>query len=134
MDDVTNRPSGTIREIRLFAIISAISIGAIAGLVIPWLRRRDFPLWPWAIAAVLLLLGVFAPQSLRGFHSFARRVRDRVAAIQSFVVLTIVYFLVIVPLGLLLQLLQRLRRGRQGVATYRVPSVARPKSSLEKPF
>jgi hypothetical protein len=134
MDDVTYRPPGTIRELRLFAIISAISIGAIAGLVIPSLRRRDFPLWPWAIAGVLLLLGVFAPQSLRGIHSFARRVRDRVAAIQSLIVLTIVYFLVIVPLGLLLQFSQRLRRGREGVATYRVPSVARPKSSLEKPF
>jgi predicted membrane protein len=134
MKDVTNRPPGTIRELRLFATISAISIGAIAGVVIPALRRRDFPLWPWAIAAVLLLLAVFAPRSLRGFHSLARRVGDRVAAIQSFVVLTIVYFVVIVPLGLLFQLSQRLRRGQRSVATYRVPAVARPKSSLEKPF
>ncbi|MCU1227511.1 MAG: hypothetical protein JWO97_395 [Acidobacteria bacterium] len=74
------------------------------------------------------------PRSLRGFHPLARRVGDRVAAIQSFVVLTIVYFVVIVPLGLLLQLSQRLRRGRRSVATYRVPAVARPKSSFEKPF
>lgn len=134
MDDVTKRRDEAIRELRLFAIAVGVSVGAIAGLVVPLLRRRALPVWPWAFAGVVLLLGAFAPQSLRGLHSFARRARDRVAALQSLVVLTVVYCLVIVPLGLLIQLFRKMGRRREDSSTYRVNSVARSKSSLEKPF
>jgi uncharacterized membrane protein len=124
----------TVHELRHFAVTVALSIGVIAGVIVPAFRRREFPFWPWIVAALIVVLAILVPQSLRGFRSLSHQVRDRVAAIQTRVVLTVVYFLIIVPLGLIMQLSQKRDRKRQNATTYRLLSVTRSKASLEKPF
>jgi hypothetical protein len=122
------------RELRVFAATFAGTFGVIAGVIVPALRHRPLPVWPWAVGAIVLLIALLAPRSLGPAHTLTRAVIDRVTIIQSRVVLTIVYLLIILPLGLMLQASRRLRRERPDERTYRLPSEQRTKASLEKPF
>jgi hypothetical protein len=126
--------AATKRELRVFALTSAAGFATMVGLIVPYVRRRPFPWWPWGFAAVLIAVGLAMPTALRGVHSLSLRIIHGIGVIQSRIVLTLVFFLVITPLGIALRIVRRRNASNEGASTFRVPSVARDKSSLEKPY
>jgi hypothetical protein len=122
------------RELRLFALTSAAAFATMVGLVVPHLRHRPFPWWPWAFAAVFVAIGLAMPAALRPLHSASSRIIHGIGVIQSRIALTIVFFLVITPLGIALRIVRRRKASDEGASTFRIPSIARDKSSLEKPY
>jgi hypothetical protein len=53
------------KGLREFGLITGAIVAVLFGLFFPWLLERSFPLWPWAIFAVLGAWALVAPLSLR---------------------------------------------------------------------
>ena len=52
------------RGLRKFGLTTGAIMVMLFGLVLPWLRDRPLPLWPWCVAAVLAVWALAAPASL----------------------------------------------------------------------
>jgi hypothetical protein len=91
------------RSLRNFGLLFAVVFCVIAGIS----YYKGGELWPYAlgIAPVFLLLGLLAPSSLRGFYRVWMAFAAVLAWIMTRVVLSIAYFLVFVPIGLMLRLI-----------------------------
>jgi hypothetical protein len=105
------------RTLASFALI--VSAGFIVVAALQW--RRGAAEWVWvtllAIAAVLLLAAAVAPALLRPVYRVWMRVGEALGWINTRILLTLVFFLVVAPIGLVMRLL-----GRSPIATGRKDS------------
>jgi hypothetical protein len=128
----------TSRELRQFGLIMGAVIAALFGLLLPWLLQRPWPAWPWIVAAILWLFGLLAPAALRPVHRGWMAFGDVAGWINSRLVLGVVFFALITPLGLIRRLLGRdpMRRGSQhNLDSYRIVRDERPRpEDMERPF
>lgn len=124
----------TTRDLRQFGIVFGSAFGIVFGAVIPLIRRGHLVTWPWAVAVLFVLLALAAPGALRGFRSLWMKLGERLSAVQSKIVLTIVYYLVVTPLGWIRRLSVKPRRFDPGAATYRITATPRAPRTLERPF
>ena len=89
-------------ELRRFSLIMALGFGVVGGLLI-WRGRTAGP-YLAALAGLFLLSGLVWPRALapieRTWMAFSRIL----SVIMTYVILTIMFFLVITPIGLLLRL------------------------------
>ena len=125
------------KGLREFGLTTGIAIVVIFGLFFPWLLERDWPTWPWLIAAMLWLPALVRPLWLRRIYRGWMRFGLLASRVMTPLVLGIVFFGMITPMALLRRLsgtdpMQRaLDPDRK---SYRVPSVKSPDEKLEKPF
>ncbi|MGH7987712.1 MAG: SxtJ family membrane protein [Candidatus Binataceae bacterium] len=123
-------------ELRNFGLL----LGALFALIfgaLPLTRGRATPLWPWVVAALLWLGAVLAPTSLRQLHRGWTRLGLALGWVNTRVILTLLFALSIIPVGLLMRLLGRDRMGRRfdpALESYRVAGKPRSNSSMERPF
>ncbi len=125
------------RELRRFALTMAIAIAVVFGLVLPWLWDRPWPRLPWLIAGVFALLGGLTPMLLRPLFHAWMRVGHVLGAINTRILLGIAFFVLMVPVGLLMRAFGRdpMRRRREPEAvSYRQPSARRSPDHFRKPF
>ena len=102
--------------LRKFGWQMAIAWPLLFGLLLPWLFASAWPLWPWLLAAMLAVLAVMLPRLLywpaRLWLSFAHVM----GWINNRLILAVLFFIIITPLGLVLRLLGKLdykpRRGK----------------------
>lgn len=134
---LTDIPKLDAAGLRRFGLTTAAILCALFGLALPWLLHLRFPAWPWWVGGVLALWALLAPRTLgpvyRGWMTFGLVM----GAIMNRIVLGLVFFLLITPLGAILRLAGRDPMARNfdpKLASYRVASHARPESSMEKPF
>jgi len=117
-----NRNPST-RDLRVFAGLWLIFFGA-AGLL-AWKRgATGLALGFWIAAAVVSCAGLVAPRSVRSVWLAAVYAAFPVGIAVSYVMLGIVYFLVITPVGLCLRLARRdplERRFEPGRKSYWIP-------------
>ena len=116
----------------------AAMVAAVFGGALPWLLGHPWPLWPWLLAAALAAGGVLAPRMLapvyRGWMAFGH-----VAGwVNTRVLLGLVFYLLMVPLGLVMRAFGYVpmgRRRRPGADSYRVPRADKPApEDMERPF
>jgi hypothetical protein len=124
----------TTRDLRQFGIVFGSAFGIVFGAVIPLIRRGHLVTWPWAVTIFFVLLALAVPEALRGFRSLWMKFGERLGAVQSKIVLTIVYYTVVTPLGWIRRLSGKPRRFDPDAATYRVPATPRAPRTLERPF
>ncbi len=124
------------RELRDFGLLLGAMFAAIFG-VIPLLRHRQPHPWPWMLAAALWILALAWPRGLtlvyRGWTKFGQAL----GWVNTRVILTALYAIVIVPLGVAMRLLGRDRMARRfdpARESYRVASRNRAEKDMEKPF
>ena len=123
--------------LRRFGISTGSIVAGIFGLVLPFAFDLKYPIWPWVIAFVLIIWAVAAPASLRGVYRGWMRIGLMLNRIVSPIVLGIVFFLVVTPMGLIMRLTGRdpmARKSRDDRATCRVPSEDRKSEHLEHPY
>lgn len=123
--------------LRRFALTMAIMVGAIFGLVIPWVFSLGRPLWPWGISAIFLVWGVVSPASLgpvfRGWMRFGLLANKVTAPI----ILGLIFYLMFVPIGLFMKVIGRDTMNRQRSSdtdSFREPKSATPTKQMERPF
>jgi len=125
------------KGLREFGLVTGAIIGVIFGLFFPWLLERPSPRWPWVIFGVLALLGLAAPTALRPVYYWWMRFGLLMSRITTPLIMGIVFYLVVTPMGLVMRLAGKdymARRLRDGATTYRIESTATPPKRLEKPF
>jgi len=124
------------KELRTFGLVLGALFAAFFG-VWPLLRHRGTPLWPWIVAVILWLLALIWPAALSYLHRGWTRLGLALGWVNTRVILTLLFAISIVPVGLVMRLCGRDRMARKldpGSASYRVPSRQRTDKDMEHPY
>lgn len=126
-------------ELRKYGFVMAALFAAIFGVAAPLLRSVPIPYWPWMVAAAFVVAAAVKPAVLRPVHAAWMKLGHVLGAINSRIILTVVYFVVVFPYGLLLKAFRHdplSLRKTPGATTYRklAQNPASLKSSLERPY
>jgi hypothetical protein len=119
-----------------------LTTGGVFALLALWFGLRHKPFWPGLLipAAPLLVLGLACPGSLKRIFLGWMTIVFSLGAFVSTVLLTLLFYLVVTPIGLLARCLGRdflSRKLDRQAASYwlpRDPSVPKPKSDYERQF
>ena len=125
------------KGLRDFALITGAIIAILFGLFFPWLLETGDPIWPWIICGILVAAGLFAPMVLQPVYRLWMRFGLLLSKITTPLILGIVFFLVIMPMGLVMRLMGHDPMSRKlddAAISYRVVSKKNPKENLEKPY
>lgn len=125
------------QELRKFGFIfSAIFLG-IFELLLPWLKDRPWPLWPLYVVGPIATLALVWPLALGPFYKVWMKFGLIAGAINTRIIMSLIFFIMLTPIAWLMRALGKdllaLRLDR-AAGSYRVPSVARPKEQVEKPY
>jgi hypothetical protein len=130
-------PELDAKGLRSFALTTGGIVIALFGLLLPWLLDLGFPIWPWVLGAVLGVWGLAAPASLRPVYRGWMRFGLLASRITTPIILGIVFYVVIMPMGLVMRLFGHdpmRRKLDTDEASYRVPSKSAPRESVERPY
>ena len=120
--------------LRRFGLTMGGIVAGLFGLFLPWWLERGIPFWPWILASVLIIWGLIAPSSLRPVYRGWITLGLLLNKIMSPLIMSLVYFLVVTPMGLVRRLLGHglpMYCDAQ-IESYRVKS--RKTEDLERPF
>lgn len=130
------KPHVTIFDLRRFGITMAIMLAIVAGFC-PWQGRWAGPACLGA-SGLLVLMAVFCPRILRPLEWTWMKLARGLGIISTFVILTLTYYLLLTPLGLIMRLAGKtgLKLGFDHKASsYWEPvETDGPASRPEKPF
>ena len=125
-------------ELRRFGLLMAGMIGAVLGLLLPWTFDASWPAWPWLLAGAFAVAALVRPAVLAPVHQAWMGFAHLLGWVNTRLVLGLVFFLLVTPLGLLLRATgwdPMRRRLEPDASTYRIPRDRAPApSDLERPF
>ncbi|MGB0721994.1 MAG: SxtJ family membrane protein [Gammaproteobacteria bacterium] len=131
-------PEAGPKQLREFGLILAGGLVLFFGLLIPWIWGfAHWPRWPFIAAAVFTVLALAAPVVLKPLYKFWMALGAVLGFINTRIILGIAFFLVFLPVGLILKILGKdpmARRLESATQSYRVESRKAPREHLEKPF
>lgn len=125
------------KGLRQFGLLMAGVIAALFGLLLPWLFDAAWPRWPWILAGAFVVMALLFPQALTPVYRGWMHFGFFMSRITTPLLLGLVFFLAILPTGLIMRAFGRdpMARDRNpDAASYRVPSEKPDKANLEKPF
>ncbi len=125
------------RGLRDFGLVTGVIFIGLFGLFFPWLFEAKIPMWPWALGGVLAVWALAAPTTLRPVYRGWMRFGLLLSKITTPIILGIVFFLIIFPIGFGMRLFGRdpmARRIDDDAESYRIQSPKIPKEHVERPF
>ena len=125
------------KGLREFGLLTGGIIALLFGLILPLLWGHSLPLIPWIIAGVLGSLALLIPQSLAPIYQGWMRVAQVLAWVNSRIILGIIFFIIVTPMGLIMKIMKRdplQRKFEFRLESYRVSSQIKNKLSMEKPY
>ena len=123
-------------QLRSFGLI----VGGVFLLIALWpavVRGGNVRIWPAAAAGLLVVPALIAPTLLRPVYTIWMAFGEFMGRINSKIILGLVFYLVVTPIGLLRRLLGKdpmRRRFDANALSYRVAKTPRPASHLKMPF
>lgn len=138
--DVSNLhdiPELDARGLRKFGFTTGGIVAVLFGLLLPWLLGLNYPLWPWILCGILWAWAGLAPGSLNPVYHGWMRFGLVVNAVMSRVILGVLFFLVLWPVGVVMRIVGRdpmARRFEAGLSSYRIDSRTPPANGMERPF
>ena len=127
----------TIKELREFGLFTGVIIAGLFGLILPLINGHSLPIIPWIIAMVLVGLAIFLPKSLDPIYRVWMKIGLYVGWLESRIVLSIVFFIILTPMAFIMKLFNRDTMARKfdfQVETYRISSKIHPSTGMEKPY
>lgn len=125
------------KELREFGLVTGAIVVALFGLLLPWLFDHAWPRWPWIIAGVLWAWALLLPASLLPVYKGWMAIGHALGWINTRIILGIMFYLMFLPVGLILRLLGKdpmARRVDKSQASYRVSHAPRKKDHVERPY
>src|SRR5260370_39390595 len=95
------------RELRKFGIVTGAIFGLLFGFLLPWLRNHDSPLWAWVLWVILSAPALLRPRLLRFPHAGWVRLGAMLGWINSRIIVAVIFYLVVVPMGFIARVLGR---------------------------
>jgi hypothetical protein len=134
MEAKNTQPS--TKDLRQFGLLIG-GVFAVIGLW-PIVFRSESPrLWAMILGSLLVILGAMAPQSLKQVHKGWMKVGHVLGTINTKIILGIIYYLLITPMGLVMRLMGKDPMHRalaQGTDTYRIVRALRPRHHMRNQF
>jgi hypothetical protein len=130
-------PQLDAKALREFGLVTGAIVVALFGLLLPWLFDQGWPIWPWAVAAPLVMLALVRPLSLRSIYHGWMRFGLLASRVTTPIILGIVFFLLISPMALFRRFVgqdQMRRSFAPDSKSYRVLSEKPSRNRLEKPY
>ena len=93
----------TKKELRNFGFVMAVPLTLI-GAYLWWKGKGGYP-FLWGAAGFFLFSGILVPQLLRPIEKVWVKVAEIMGAVMSRVILTLAFYLMITPLGILLRIM-----------------------------
>ena len=124
-------------ELRRFGLTVGALIAGLFGLILPWLHGHSLPVWPWVTGAILALVGLLCPAALRYIYAGWTALGHALGWLNSRIVLTVVFYVLIVPMGFALRLFggdPMARRWDPKAESYWVPSRRAAARNIERPY
>jgi len=140
MNRETDRIEVTLADLRKFGLIMGVMITLIFGLIFPWIGDKtvnNWPIWPYIVTALFWLVALVAPRLLKPINKAWVKIGDVLGFINSRIILGVMFFLLIFPIGLVLKILGKdsmNRKYNKDLDSYRKVVIPRNKNHLEKPF
>ena len=125
------------KEYRQFGLLLAGVVGGIFGLLLPWWHNAPLPQEPFKIAIPLMILALLRPQLLKPFYLVWMRLGSVLGWINTRIILTAIFFTIILPIGLLKRLTSKdlmARHYDKKSPSYRVVSAPQKPETMEKPY
>jgi len=125
------------KGLREFGFVTGAIVAGLFGLFFPWLLDSGTPLWPWTLALILALWALIAPVTLEPIYRGWMRMGLMIGSVTTPLILGIVFFLVVLPTGLVMRLFGHDPMARElndEASTYRVPSHEIEVKNMERPF
>lgn len=123
--------------LRNFGITTGAMVALLFGLFFPWLLDLSYPRWPWILFAILAALGLIVPTALRPVYHGWMRFGLLMSRITTPLILGIVFFGVVLPMGIFMRFFKRDPMNREldeSADSYRVASRHATRENLERPF
>jgi len=133
----TAKQEFTAKELRDFGLIMAGMLILMFGFVLPWIFSYSIPYWPFIAAVVFAVLALLRPVLLGHVNRVWLKISDVLGWINTRLVMGIMFFLLVAPIGLLMRLFGKntlSTKMSEEQTTYRVITKTRDKKHLEKPF
>jgi len=124
-------------ELRRFGLLVGGVFGLALGLAVPFLFHRHYPRWPWFVAVPLLFFAAVFPPALKIPHRLWTWLGEVLNWINTRIILSVLFFLVLTPIGLVMKALGKdpLMRGvDKKIPSYRSPSHEVAAAQMERPF
>ena len=125
------------KGLRNFGLVTGTIVAVLFGLVLPLIWRHSLPSWPWIVAAVLWLWAAIAPTTLNLVYQVWMRIGLVLGWINSRIILGLIFYIAVTPMGLIMLLLKRdpmTRKFDPDCQTYRVKSQQTEKERMENPY
>jgi hypothetical protein len=122
--------------LRTFGLLTGAILVVLFGVSLPWLLEHRFPIWPWIVALPLWLLGICAPTALQPVYQVWMRFGMALGVVNATIILGLVFYFLLTPIGLLLRWLgnDAMNRAGHDSSSYRVLSRAPTSKQMERPF
>lgn len=123
--------------LRKFGLVTGGIIVGLFGLLLPCLLESKYPLWPWGITIVLWCCAMFYPRSLSPMYKGWMATGNVLGWINTRIILGLVFYIVIMPIGLVMRLLGKDPMNRKlsyKETSYRVQSKKPDRQQIERPF
>jgi hypothetical protein len=143
----TEHPIPDQAGLRRFGLMFAVILALLFGLIIPCIRfgmeglpllaNNQNPHWPWWAATVIAALALAVPSSLKWLYRPWMKFADVAQWVNSRIILFILYYLIILPIGLLRRLLRKdsmQRKFDSKLQSYRTELGAADHNDMEKPY
>jgi hypothetical protein len=125
------------RGLRSFGLATGLTVAALFGLAFPWLLEHQLPIWPWAVAGVLIAVGTAAPTMLRPVYRAWMAFGLLMSRITTPLLLGVLFLLVVTPIARARALFGNDRLSRHFAPradSYRIASRPTTPHDLEKPY
>jgi len=135
-----NTAEVTKTDLRKFGFIMGGMVALMFGGLFPWIFDKTaatWPIWPFIVMAVFWVLAIVIPESLRKVNEIWLKIGNVLGWINSRIILGIMFYLLIFPIGLILKIFGKDAMNRKldsNSDTYRRISTQRERTHLEKPF
>ena len=103
----------TPASLRQFGMQMAIALPMLFGVLLPWWFDAPIPWWPFAAAAVFALSALIVPTALFWPHRLWMQLSAILGWVNTRLLLAVLFFVILTPLGLVLRLLAKLEYQRQ---------------------
>ena len=103
---MATHPHPTRGQLRLFGFAFGGGLSVLGG-ILWWRGITAVPPWLWSVAGLLWLLALIAPAALRPLEKVMATIFRAVTAALTAVLLTVFYFSIMTPIGLIMRLTRK---------------------------
>jgi Saxitoxin biosynthesis operon protein SxtJ len=136
-------------ELRKFGYTIAAILSILFGLILPYLfdsQAGEYswefyglsgPIWPFAVALFFFLSALICPVVLGPIYTAWMKVGHVLGAINTRIILGLIFYIMVFPIGLLLKLFGKdplLRKHDLSVQSYRIISEQPDQNHIERPY